>query len=315
MNRQVEEAVRFDTQLLEEPDIEGVRYQQGELFGYELKEYLLEKHGHTCQYCNGKAGDSVLEWEHIRPKSRGGSDRLKNATLACSKCNQDKDDRTLEEWLKVIKARIPRETKKKQELDQTRMTCIQNVMDGKPGTKPLRYAAWVSASRKYIERRLFEQFETVECSSGGKTKYNRTKLELPKDHHYDALCVGEVPEQGFKDRTNGYCLYAKATGRGTRLRGKLNACGIIVHKWMNRSKTADGFQTGDIVVAEVPHRDKKPFKYEGRFVGRVMVRTTGSFDIKTIHGSLVTVKSQFCRLLQNNSGYQYTMERAIPLGH
>lgn len=49
------EAVRFDTQLMEDPDIEGEEYQHGTLFGLEIKEYLMEKFGHTCQYCGGKA--------------------------------------------------------------------------------------------------------------------------------------------------------------------------------------------------------------------------------------------------------------------
>ena len=75
------EAVRFDTQLLDNPDISGVAYQQGTLFGYEIKEYLLDKYGHQCQYCGGASRDPVLEWEHIVPKSRGGSDSIKNATL------------------------------------------------------------------------------------------------------------------------------------------------------------------------------------------------------------------------------------------
>jgi len=33
----------FDTQKLQNPEISGVEYQQGELFGYEVREYLLEK--------------------------------------------------------------------------------------------------------------------------------------------------------------------------------------------------------------------------------------------------------------------------------
>lgn len=309
------EAVRFDTQLLENPNIQGVEYQQGTLFGYEIKEYLLEKYGHTCQYCGGQSGDDILEWEHIHPRSRGGSDRVKNATLACSKCNHDKANQTLTEWLAAIEMRIATEKGKTKELDQARISCIQKVLDGKPETKPLRYAAWVTSSRRYLEKYLFEHFSDVECSSGGKTKYNRKQLGYPKDHHYDALCVGTIPEHGFVDRTSGYCLYAKATGRGTRLRGKLNKCGIIVFKWKNRSKTINGFQTGDIVVADVPHNDKKTYKNEGQFVGRVMVRSSGRFDIKTIRGELVNVKMQFCKLLQNNSGYHYTVGRAIPLGH
>ncbi|MFR3809039.1 MAG: RRXRR domain-containing protein [Lachnospiraceae bacterium] len=64
------EAVRFDTQSLENPNIKGEEYQHSTLFGYEIREYLLEKFGHTCQYCGGESGDPVLEWEHIHPKSR-----------------------------------------------------------------------------------------------------------------------------------------------------------------------------------------------------------------------------------------------------
>ncbi len=38
-----QELVRFDMQQLENPEIAGVEYQQGELAGYEVREYLLEK--------------------------------------------------------------------------------------------------------------------------------------------------------------------------------------------------------------------------------------------------------------------------------
>ena len=38
-----QELVKFDMQLMTNPDISGVQYQQGELAGYEVREYLLEK--------------------------------------------------------------------------------------------------------------------------------------------------------------------------------------------------------------------------------------------------------------------------------
>jgi hypothetical protein len=44
------ELVKFDLQLMENSEIKGVEYQQGELAGYELKEYLLLKFGHQCTY-------------------------------------------------------------------------------------------------------------------------------------------------------------------------------------------------------------------------------------------------------------------------
>jgi hypothetical protein len=40
-----QELVRFDMQLIANPDIQGKEYQQGTLAGYETREYLLEKWG------------------------------------------------------------------------------------------------------------------------------------------------------------------------------------------------------------------------------------------------------------------------------
>jgi 5-methylcytosine-specific restriction endonuclease McrA len=66
-----QELVRFDTQLMQNPEISGVEYQQGELAGYEVREYLLEKFQRRCAYCN--AMNTPLEVEHLIPKSRGGA--------------------------------------------------------------------------------------------------------------------------------------------------------------------------------------------------------------------------------------------------
>ena len=297
------EAVRFDTQLMDSPDIEGREYQQGTLFGYEIREYLLDKYAHTCQYCNGRSGDKILEWEHILPKSRGGSDKVKNATLSCTRCNRDKGSRTPEEWEISIQQK-----KHTTELDKARLEGIGNVINHKVSGRSDRYCAWVSATRRYIEKGLFSMFRTVECSSGGRTKYNRERLGFPKDHHYDALCVGTVPDNGYRDVTNGYCLYIKANGRGTRFRGKINKCGIITVKLKPRSRRIFGFMNGDMVSADV-HKGK----YEGHHTGRVMTRANGSFDIRTSHGELVTASHKDCRILQYVDGYSYRM--AIPLGN
>jgi len=90
------ELVRFDTQKLENPEIKGVEYQRGTLYGYEVKEYLLEKWGRKCAYC-GKE-NVPLEIEHIVPKSRSGTNRVSNLTLACHECNQKKGSMTAEEF-------------------------------------------------------------------------------------------------------------------------------------------------------------------------------------------------------------------------
>ena len=298
------EAVRFDTQLMDNPDIEGVEYQQGTLQGTEVKEYLLIKHEHTCQYCGGASNDAVLEIEHKIPRSRGGSSSIRNLTLACHTCNQLKGSLTPKEWLAELEAKS-----KKIKLDEARIKGIKNVIAGKETGKSNRYCAWVNITRMRIEQFLFCMYGDVECSSGGRTKYNRTRLGYPKDHQYDATCVGKVPENGYEDLTHGYYVYAKATGRGTRFRGKTNKCGIITKKLGPRAKAVNGFMNGDTVVADVPHKEGKPYKYEGHYVGRVMTRASGSFDIRTKEGTLITANYKFLRKVQNTDGYQYKQSR------
>ena len=296
------EAVRFDTQMMDNPEISGVEYQQGTLLGYEIKEYLLDKYGHVCQYCGGESGDSVLEWEHIRPRSKGGSDSMKNATLACHTCNQDKGNLSLDEWAAVeraVKGPAPRK-----KLAEARLKGIEQVKAHKAPKVSNRYCAWSSASRRHVEKALFDIFGNVECASGGRTKYNRSRLGLPKDHHYDALCVGTVPEHGYKDLTHGYCLYTMAMGRGSRRRGKPNSCGILVVKYKKTPKRVKGFQTGDIVVAEIPNG-----KYAGRHVGRVVTRQKRQFSIRTTTGELISTNPKNCKVLQRNSGYRYQYKR------
>lgn len=298
------EAVRFDTQLMDDPNIEGKEYQHGTLYGYEMKEYLLYKYRHTCQYCGGESGDSVLEWEHKFPRSRGGSDSVKNATLACKKCNNAKDNLTPEEWQEKLKAK-----KKTTALDRVRIENIDKVIADKKIGGSNKYCAWANSTRKAEERELFKRFKYVECASGGKTKFNRSVLDLPKDHHYDALCVGNIPTNGFCDLTNGYVLEAKAKGHGSRLRGNLNACGVITVKWKNRSKRKFGYQTGDMCRLVKPSGAGA-----GTHVGRVAVRTRGDFDLCLASGRITADKTYFT-LLQPNDGYEWKTRCAIPLGH
>ena len=293
------EGAKFDAQLMEDPDIEGKGYQQGTLLGYEIKEYLKEKYHHTCQYCGGMTGDYRLEWEHKLPRSRGGSDSVKNATLACHTCNQDKGDLTPEEWLSDIDKK-----KHKTNLEEQRIKCLDIVCKGKYVGQGLRYAAWMNSQRWYIRDRLknMQGVTDFEWSTGGRTAYNRHKLGLEKDHHLDALCVGrDIPDNGYKG-TNQKVLYIKAMGRGTRFIGQCNACGIITTKYHDHKKTVNGLQTGDIVEAATPNG-----KYAGIHKGRIMVRSSGSHDIRCFDGTLVTgTKKSTYKVLQHADGYAYS---------
>lgn len=58
------------------------------------KRGVLERDRHTCGYCGAKA----TTIDHIMPESRGGKLTWENSISACSSCNNEKADRTPEEW-------------------------------------------------------------------------------------------------------------------------------------------------------------------------------------------------------------------------
>ena len=55
---------------------------------------LARVYNSTCQYCLNKFSIADLTIDHIKPKSKGGTDEHENRTLACLKCNQKKASQT-----------------------------------------------------------------------------------------------------------------------------------------------------------------------------------------------------------------------------
>lgn len=90
------ERVKFDMHLMQHPEVSGIAYQRGELVGWEIRAYLLEKFARRCVYC-GKQ-NVPFEIDHVRPRSRGGSHRVSNLVLSCHACNQAKGDQTAAEF-------------------------------------------------------------------------------------------------------------------------------------------------------------------------------------------------------------------------
>uniref|UniRef100_UPI000B095598 hypothetical protein n=1 Tax=Hassallia byssoidea TaxID=482630 RepID=UPI000B095598 len=88
----------------------------------------------------------------------------------------------------------------------------------------------------------------IETGTGGRTKHNRTRLNLPKTHWLDAACVGIV--EGLQVLTSQRLLIA-AKGWGSRQMGTLNKYGFPA-KHKTRCKTFFGFQTGDMLRAILP---------------------------------------------------------------
>lgn len=274
-----QELVRFDTQLMENPEITGREYQQGELAGYEVREYLLEKFGRKCTYCG--ATGVPLQIEHIVPKTRGGSNRVSNLTIACERCNQTKGQQTAAEF-------------------------------GHPDVqaqarRPLKDAAAVNASRWALYHRLQATGLPVETGTGGRTKWNRTRRGLPKAHWIDAACVGaSTPE---RIQAAGVApLQIAATGRHSRQMCRTNAYGFP-DKAPKATSVVAGMRTGDLVRAVVP----APSIKVGVYVGRLAVRATGSCNVRTSAGTVQGIHIRYCRPLHRGDGYSYQKgEAALP---
>jgi 5-methylcytosine-specific restriction endonuclease McrA len=281
INSITQESVRFDLQLMENPEISGIEYQQGTLVGCEVREYLLAKWGRKCAYCD--AENVPLNIDHVHPRSRGGSDRVSNLVPACIPCNESKDDLPIEEFLSH---------------DPTRLDEIKKQLK-----MPLKDAAAVNATRWALYRALAETGLPVLTGSGGRTKFNRHRFSIPKAHALDAVCAGNMDPItevfGWQQPT----LLITANGRGSYKRTRLTAHGFP-RGYLMRTKSVHGFTTGDMVRAVVPSGKK-----QGSYIARVAVRATGSFNLQTATGVIQGISHKYCRLLQRGDGYGYQLQK------
>lgn len=224
---------KYDTQLMQNPEISGVEYQEGELQGYEVKEYLLEKFGRKCFYCGKK--NVPLHKDRIFPKAKGGTDRVDNLTLSCIPCNQEKADKLPDELDGELKKRVEKALK--------------------AAKKPLKDVQAVNTIRWKIVETLKATGLPIFYGTVGKTKYHREQTDLPKTPYYDAACIASVPNPpaphsilaihavGYGHRQNlGGFQTKEVIGSGEN---KRNVPGFK-HPYTRIEKTG-GFQKLDIV--------------------------------------------------------------------
>ena len=261
----VQELVRFDLQQLENPEISGTEYQQGTLLGYNVREYLLNKWNRKCTYC--QIENVPLQVEHIIPKARNGSNRISNLCLACEKCNQKKGTQDLAKFLS-----------NKPDLLKQIQVCAK---------RPLKDASAVNSTRWALFNALKSTDLSVSTGSGGQTKFNRTRLELPKTHWLDAACVGEVTELIVRTTK---ILAVKASGMGTRRLCRMDKFGFPCSK--PRQEYQHGWKTGDIA------------RTTDGVVGRVVVHSATRLEVRVAgkrHGGKL---ANFIKIFSKD-GYNY----------
>ncbi|BAY43499.1 HNH endonuclease [Scytonema sp. HK-05] len=268
-----QELVRFDTSALVNPEISGIDYQRGELFGFEVKEYLLAKWGRKCVYCD--ALNLPLEVEHIVAKSRGGTNRVSNLTLACRPCNQGKGNQLIEQFI------------------TGKPDLLKRILA--QAKTPLKHAAAVNATRWELFRRLQQTGLPIETGSGGLTKFNRKTKGIEKSHWADAACVGtSTPQQLLIKPIKP--LLVVSIGHGRRQRCGTDRYGFPI-RHAQRAKFFMGFGTGDILKANIPAG-----KYAGIYIGRVAIRFKPSFKLTT-GGKSFDVHPKYLQVIHKADGF------------
>ncbi len=256
----------FDTQKMQNPEVSGVSYQQGQLQGYLLREYLLAKWQRQCAYC--KASGVPLQVEHLIPKSRGGNDRASNLVIACDACNKRKGTRTAEEFgYPEIQA-------------QARVS--------------LKDAAHVSSIKTAVVQQLAQQFgaERVAVTYGYETKYQRIQvLKLPKSHAHDAVAIACAIGEVVKPLTVVYQLRCVPRGNYQMYNGKHSEHKVWaprkVKGWklyeLVEAKGQIGYISGRRVNGAFVVKDMRSGKALAEVTPRKLVRLA-----RSVHGWIIT---------------------------
>ncbi|MBZ4665971.1 RNA-guided endonuclease IscB [Mahella sp.] len=174
------EVASFDIQKINNPNIKGKEYQQGEQSGFwNLREYILHRDNHQCQNpdCKNKAKEQALQVHHIGFWKGDRTDRPANMITLCSKCHRSenhKKGKFLWGWQPTLK----------QFKAETFMTIVR-----------------------------WELVAALDCKHtyGYLTKTRRMALRLEKSHANDAFCIA-----GGIDQTRAIPFHIEQIRRNNR---------------------------------------------------------------------------------------------------
>ena len=164
--------LRFDTQLMQNPDIRGVEYQRGTLQGWQLRHYILHRDQWHCQYCDRPNSEKhPLTLDHVIPESGGGPTVVGNLVAACPRCNTKKTNRSLADFL---------------DKDPERLAKIQKQVDQ---LVPLTSTGHLNSVMPAMLGVLQAARLLITICDGTSTAYTRHQLDIPKSHVNDAACL------------------------------------------------------------------------------------------------------------------------------
>ena len=147
------ETANFDIQKINNPEISGVDYQQGDMYDYQnVRSYVLSREKGLCQLCVKQfTKGNPVHLHHIIERSKGGTNKANNLAPLHEKCHTKLHKKGL---------KLP---KNKQFKAESFMSIIQN--------------------------RFVKDIPAVEITFGYKTFVDRNKISLEKTHYNDAFVI------------------------------------------------------------------------------------------------------------------------------
>lgn len=170
----------FDTQKIKNPYISGTEYQEGDQLGFwNVREYVLARDRHICQYCKGKSKDPILNVHHIESRKTGGNSPGNLITL-CETCHE-----------KYHKGEIRLNVKR---------------------LPSLRDSAAMSIMKWKLHEELKLKYQDISMTFGYITKHNRIHNGIEKSHTSDAFVISG----NFNAKQLSYYYKVRLTRRHNR---------------------------------------------------------------------------------------------------
>jgi len=147
------EVANFDIQKIENPDISGKEYQQGDMYGYQnMRSYLMAREKGKCQLCKKEfTKGQPSHIHHVIERGKQGSDRAKNLAILHKKCH----DKLHKKGLKL--------------------------------SPPKQYKP--NTFMSIIHKRFKKDIPNINVTFGYITFIERNKIGLEKTHYNDAFVI------------------------------------------------------------------------------------------------------------------------------
>lgn len=236
--KEIIEGNKFDPQKLENPEIQGKEYQQGDQYGFQnTRAYVLARDKHTCYFASPKGKkhgfcQKKLNTHHIKEKAKGGSDAPFNLITLCKKHHG-------------------------------------MLHDGKLSLGKVKHKSYKAATAMNIVRnQIFKRLSEASMTHGYITKTNRWQLGLEKSHSNDAFVIAGGTTQtrcktiylAFK-RKNNRCLQLNRKGFKPSIRKRrypIQPKDLV--KWNGKIYQAKGTQNKGKYVLLDDGKKPKPIK-------------------------------------------------------